>query len=153
MPLGTIETDVVNNVTRIIQQEPVPPGIALPHNFVSSNFFVKGFGEDDFEITVSSGAEGYIGFLKYTDQHYTKEVYKEAQSPIGIKIAGDVISLVYRSGTQLMPYSDPLGWEVATDFDVDVPFRLGFKDQDSLVVSQNGSTYALKRAAPAELFL
>lgn len=147
--LGSVETDLINNVTRIIQNPPAM-GIALPHNFVSSNFYVGGFGEDDFQITVASGTEGYIGFLEYTDHHYIKEVYKEARSPIGIKIANDVISLVYHSGDQLLP-SGTLGQEVVTDFAVDVPFTLGFKDQDSLIVSQNGSRYGLARAIPAEL--
>ncbi len=147
---GTITEDLIDNVTRISQ---IDDGLGLPNNFVSSNFYVGGFGEDDFQITVSSGAEGYIGFLEYTDHHYTKEVYKGVRSPVGIKFASGVISLIYRSGNQEMPFSDPLIREVATNFTMDTPFTLGFKDQDTLVVSQNGNRYPLGLPAPAEMFL
>ncbi len=150
---GTVQIDSVTSVTTITQTKPVV-GFVLPQNFVSSNFFVKGFGEDDFKITVAPGTEGYIGFLDYTHHHFTKEVYRAARPKIGVRIQNDIISLIYLSGRQPLPFSqDSLGREVVTNFVTGTPFILGFKGQDSLVIAQNGTTYALERAVPAELFL
>lgn len=149
---GTVDIDSVTSVTRIIQTKPIV-GFALPQNFVSSNFFVKGFGEDDFEITVAPGTEGYIGFLDYTHHRFTKEVYRAARPKIGVRIQNDIISLFYLSGRQPLPFSqDSLGREVYTDLVTGTPFTLGFKGQDSLVIAQNGITYTLNRTVPAELF-
>ncbi len=148
--LGTIQTDTQNNLTRITQEITNP---VLPQNFVSSNFFVKGFGKDDFQITIAPDTEGYIGFIDYTHHHYTKEVYRKARPEIGIKVQNNVISLVYLSGEQPLPYSPGLlGREVATGFVTGTPFTLGFQGQNALVVTQNGVTHVLERAAPAELF-
>jgi hypothetical protein len=127
---------------------------AIPYNnFVSSNFFVKGFGPDDFRLTIKSGTEGAIGFVDYLKHHYTSDIYIQAKPQIGIKVENDMISLIYLFGEQKLPLSqEKLGNEVLTGFVTDVPIMFGFLGQNKLVATQNNVTKELILNVPAELY-
>ncbi|MCG8700772.1 MAG: T9SS type A sorting domain-containing protein [Bacteroidales bacterium] len=125
----------------------------LPQNFVSSNFFVGGFGEDDFKITIEPGTEGTIGFVEYQYHHYSSAVYQEALPKIGLKIKNGKIFLTYLSGIQELPFSDQLlGEEKETDFVFGVPITFGFKEQYVFTASQGNKSYELTDVIPAEIF-
>ncbi|WP_103072107.1 T9SS type A sorting domain-containing protein [Aquimarina sediminis] len=145
---GTVVIDNNTNVTRIHQ-----PDTNLLQNYVSSNFFVKGFGADDFKVTIAPGTEGTIGFVNYTRHHFTRNVYAKAKPEIGIKIKNNQIILFYLSGKQDLPLSQtPLGRETSTNFVVGVPIVFGFDGQDKFTATQNGKTFVLKDATLTELF-
>ena len=139
-----------DNATTIDQ--PTLNGLAF-QNYVSSNFYVKGFGTDDFQVTIQPGTEGEIGFLHYTHHHYTKDVFANAKPQIGLKVENDQISLFYLAGEEPLPLSTQgINHEVVTNFVPGQPITFGFEGQDKLVAKQNSNTFALEGAAPAEFF-
>ncbi|AXT63376.1 T9SS C-terminal target domain-containing protein [Aquimarina sp. AD10] len=122
-------------------------------NFVSTNFYVKNFAEDDFKVNITPGTQGTIGFLHYTHHHYTKNVFANAKPQIGIKIIDDKISLFYLSGNQPLPFSqEGIGHEILTDFVFGQDITFGFSGQDVFVASQGDKVFELKGAVPTEFF-
>ncbi len=139
---------ITGNEVKISQQTS-----ELPKNFVSSNFFVGGFGKNDFKVIIEDGAEGSIGFIEYQYHHLTSNVYANAKPKIGLKVKNGVITLFYLSGKQTLPNSkEKPGGEVVTNFTTGPPITFGFNEQYSFVATQNEKSYELTKISPAELF-
>ncbi len=128
---------------------------STPRNFVSSKFFIGGFGESDYKVTFeNSSANGSVGFVDYQYHHLKSNVYVQAQPKIGLKAENGVISLFYLSGNQPLPYSsEEIEREINTDFNFNSPISFGFKDQYTFVATQGSKTYALDKIVPTEVFL
>ena len=148
---GSVTIDNAAEHTKISQL----PDVNNPHifhNFVSSDFFITGIGEDDLKITIDSGSTGRLGFLEYTQQHYKPKVYSGAKPKLYVRAENDTIYLGYLSGNQ--PYhSGTLVRELRTDLIPGQPFTMGFIDQNHLVVSQNNYRDTLNTPLAAEQFL
>ncbi|WP_109832655.1 T9SS type A sorting domain-containing protein [Reichenbachiella versicolor] len=147
---GNIEEDLANRRTRIYQINN-----NKRNNFVSSKFFVGGYGSDDFRITIASGTEGTVGFVDYIRHNLMSSTYDQAIPKVGIKIHNGVISLIFGQGGQELPRSNAslFGGEIATDFVFGVPITFGFEGQQYLVASQNGKEYRLPLNDPTEFFM
>ncbi|MCG8696648.1 MAG: hypothetical protein MI922_01235, partial [Bacteroidales bacterium] len=127
---------------------------STPKNFVSSKFFVSGFGEDDYKVIFQSGVNGSVGFVDYQYHNLISDVYEYAQPKIGLKAENGVISLFYLSGSQPLPYSiDEIEREIATDFSFGSSIKFGFKDQYTFIATQGSKTFELDKIVPAEVFL
>ncbi len=125
-----------------------------PYNFVSSKFFVGGFGANDFKVTFQNGSEGDVGFVGYSYHNLNRYVYANAKPQIGLRAENGVISLFYLSGDQKLPLGpEGIDHEIVTSFTFGSPIIFGFNGQYSLVATQGEKTYALSRTMPAELFL
>ncbi len=138
-----------DNYTRLqIPQE------TASQNFVSSLFFVNGFGINDFQLTAVSGTEGIVGFLDYTQNQFTSKVYDMATPKIGVKIADDKISLLYLAGNLELPDTQlNTGGEKETGFILGEPIQFGFEDQRTFAAVQNGDTIRMMTQLPADMFV
>ncbi|MBW1294197.1 T9SS type A sorting domain-containing protein [Aquimarina litoralis] len=148
-------TEITNadgsSYTHIVQSN--ANNTANAYTFVSSKFQVSNFGTKDFQISISSGTEGEIGFLEYIRHDFEKNVFQGARPRLGIKVVNDEISLLYLDGDQDLPFGKELERELPTNIQVGIPFTLGFKDQYTMIASQNGVDYELQIEVPAEYFL
>lgn len=122
------------------------------HTFVSSKFQINDFGSDDFQITVASGTEGYLGFLEYLHHEFEKTVFQNAQPKLGLKVTNNQIFLQYLDGDQDLPGNRLLQRTIPTSIQLGIPFTLGFRDQYTLVATQNGTVYELKTEVPTEFY-
>ena len=132
-------------------------------NFLSSKFFVKGFGGNDFEVSIRPDTEGKIGFIHYLYHDYQKDIFAMATPQAGLRIDNGKVYLFHNglSGNQELPGDgntkivqeiELAGFDIATD-----SVRFGFHNQDSLVAKiiraqQVHSTFYLPSFAPAEFF-
>lgn len=123
-------------------------------NFVSSLFYVNGFGINDFQLSFTPGTEGIVGFLDYTQHQFKSRVYNNAKPKIGLKIADDKVSLIYLSGDQELRLTQLIiDGEVETNFDPGKPVFFGFENQTTFAAVQDGDTIRMKSFMPAELFI
>ncbi len=128
--------------------------VSVPENYVSTNFFVTDLAKDAFKMKIKSGTEGILGFLHYTHHHFTKEVFAQARPQLGIKVKSGKISLIYRSGTQELPFTNKgIEHEVKTTFKTGKTITFGFENQDVFVAKQGSKTVELKGVVPAEFFI
>ncbi|MDW3210146.1 MAG: putative Ig domain-containing protein [Reichenbachiella sp.] len=122
-------------------------------NFISSQFYVGGFGENDFQLTVAPGSSGTVGFVNYMNQVFTPEVYEYARPEVGIRFEDGKIVLFVFSGDQELPDSAPIDQEVDTDFEANIPIQFGFRDQNTFFARQGDRISSLTTAVPAEQYL
>lgn len=123
-------------------------------NFVSSQFYVAGFGANDFELNIGADASGSVGFINYLNQYFTADVYQYAKPEVGIRIDDTGIYLFQFNGNKDLPSTDnDIIQEVETNFDRNAPIYFGFASQYSLSATQGDRTFVLATTVPAEHYL
>ncbi|MCV9385968.1 putative Ig domain-containing protein [Reichenbachiella ulvae] len=129
-------------------------GGAKPLNFVSSQFYVSGFGADDFELQLEPGAVGSVGFINYTNQLFEVDVYQYAKPEVGIRFDEDDVYLFLFTGDQELPSTtEIIDNEKLTGFNMIDPIYFGFQSQYQFVASQGDKTVTLNTGVPAEQYL
>ncbi|WP_422359351.1 putative Ig domain-containing protein [Reichenbachiella sp.] len=123
-------------------------------NFVSSQFYVAGFGANDFELTIGEEANGTVGFMNYLNHYYTPDVYQYAKPEIGIRFDEGGIYLYQFGGNKALPSTTEIvKQEVFTDFDREEPIYFGFANQNLFSATQGDKTVVLTTTVPAEHYL
>ena len=123
-------------------------------NFVSSQFYVAGFGANDFELIIGEEASGTVGFMNYLNHFYTPDVYQYAKPEVGIQFDEDGIYLYQFGGDKELPSTTEIvKQEVFTDFDREEPIYFGFANQNLFSATQGDKTVVLTTTVPAEHYL
>lgn len=129
-------------------------GIEETLNFVSSQFYVAGFGANDFELTIGEEAKGTVGFMNYLNHFYTPDVYQYAKPEVGIRFDEEGIYLFQFGGDKELPSTiEVIKQEVFTDFDREEPIYFGFANQYLFSATQGEKTVVLTTTVPAEHYL